>query len=61
MKTSVKYFRLAVGPRSSISSQKWPKTCLTYDNTHRKKRNPKSRKFFFIADLPSLLRVWTAL
>jgi len=28
MKTSAKYFRLAVGPRSGISSQKWPKTYL---------------------------------
>jgi len=31
-----KYFRLAVGPRSGTSSQKWPKTYLTYDVTHKK-------------------------
>jgi len=39
---------MAVGPRSGTSSQKWPKTYLTYDITH-KKRNQK--QIFFIADL----------
>jgi len=31
MKTSAKYFHLAIGPRSGTSSQKWPKTYLTCD------------------------------
>jgi len=34
MKTSTKYFHLAVGPRSGTISQKWPKNYLTYDITH---------------------------
>jgi len=34
LKTSVKYFRAAVGPRSGTSSQKWWRTYLTYDVTH---------------------------
>jgi len=29
LKTSAKYFRLAVGPRSGTSSQNWPKIYLT--------------------------------
>jgi len=47
MKTSVKYFRLAVGPRSGTSSQKWQKTYLTYDVTQKK---PKT-KIFSLAGL----------
>jgi len=57
MKTSAKYFCLAVGPRSVClavgpSSQKWPKPTLlnTYDVTH-KKMKPKTKTFFFIAGL----------
>ena len=60
MKTSAKYFRLAVGPRSGTSSQKWPKTYITYDVTH-KKTKPKTNKIFFhcrLQDLPSLLTLW---
>jgi len=50
MKTSMKYFHVAVGPRSGISSQKWLKTYLTYDVTN-KKMKPKTKTCFFIADL----------
>jgi len=63
MKTSVKYFCLAVGPRSgtTTSSQNWPKTYLTYDVTHRK-NNTKPKIFLLrFKDLLSLLKVWTAL
>jgi len=44
MKTSVKYFHLAVGPRSGTSSQKWLKTYLMTSLT--KKRNPKPKNCF---------------
>jgi len=55
MKTSGKYFRVAVGPRSGTSSRKWPKTYLTYDVIHKKTENQNQK------DLLSLLKVWTAL
>jgi len=48
MKTSAKYFHLVVGPRSGISSQKWPKTYLTSDITHKKKQNPTPKNFFLL-------------
>jgi len=48
MKTSAKYFRLAVGPRSGTSSQKWPKTYLW---CHSQKKTKPKTDFFFIADL----------
>jgi len=51
MKTSPKYFFLAVGPRSGTSSQKWPKTHLTYDVTKNETQNPK---FFFHSSLEDL-------
>jgi len=62
MKTSVKYFCLAIGPRSGTSSQKLSKTYLTYDVTH-KKTKPKTNFFFHcrLENLLSLLKVWTAL
>jgi len=43
---------MAVGPRSGTSSQKWPKTYLTYDITH-KKTKPKTN--FFYCRLEDLL------
>jgi len=46
MKTSAKYFHLVVGLRSGTSSQKWPKTYLIYDVTHKKNWNPKPKNFF---------------
>jgi len=39
MKTSAKYFRLAVGPRSGNSSQKWPKANLKMSLTKNKTKN----------------------
>jgi len=54
-----KYFFLAVGPTSGTSSQKEPKTYLTYDVTH-KKMKPKTKKHFFhrrLEDLPRLLMI----
>jgi len=36
LKISAKYFRLAVGFRSSTSRQKQPKTYLTFDVNHKK-------------------------
>jgi len=45
---------LVVGPRSGTSSQKWLKTYLTYDVTH-KKRETKNQKFFFYFRLEDLL------
>jgi len=60
MKTSAKYFPLAVGPRSGTNSQKWPKAYLIYDVTHKKNKTPK---FFYcrLKDLLGLLRIWTVL
>jgi len=62
IKTSVKYFHLAVGLRSDTSHQKWPKTSHLRRHS-QKKWNPKPKIFFHcrLEDLPSLLRVWTAL
>jgi len=45
MKTSAKYFCLAVGPRSGTNGQKWPKTYVAYDITHNKMK-PKAKNFF---------------
>ena len=53
----------AVGAMSGTNSQKWPKTCLTYDVTHKKSK-AKTKQFFIhctLEDLPSLFRFWTAL
>jgi len=55
MKTSAKYFRLAVGPSPGTSSQKWPKNYLTYDVTHKKTKTPN---FFFIADSKTCRVFW---
>jgi len=57
LKTCVKYFRLAVGPRSGTSSQKWPKTYFTYDVTHKKTETQNQKNCFHctLEDLPSLL------
>jgi len=46
MKTSAEYFHPAVGPRSGSSRQKGAKTYLTYDASHKKKRNPKPNNYF---------------
>jgi len=52
MKNPAKYFRLTVGLMVRQYEPKYPKTNFPFDNTHIN---------FFIADLLSLLRVWTAL
>jgi len=51
----VKYFHLAGGPRSGTSSQKWPKTYLSYDVTHKKN---KTKHFFFIVDSKTCWVFW---
>ena len=50
LKTWAKYFRLAVGPRSGTSSQKWPKTYLTYDITHIKPEIQNKRFFSLLTE-----------
>jgi len=46
MKTSVKYFGLAVGPQAREHEPKWPKNYFTYDVTHKKSATPNQKIFF---------------
>jgi len=61
MKTSTKYFGLAVGPRPGNMSQNRPKTTLLMTSL-TKIRKPNQKTFFMctLEDLPSLLRIWTS-
>jgi len=53
-------FGLAVGPRSGAGSQKSPKTYLL-TMIFIKTQNQKIFFHYGLKDLPSFLRVWTAL
>jgi len=46
MKTSAKYFGLAVGPYARQHEPKWFQNYFTYDVTHKKSATP-NQKFFF--------------
>jgi len=46
MKTSEKYFGLAVGPLARQHEAKWPKNYFTYDVTHKKTAVPNCKNFF---------------
>jgi len=48
-------FCLTVGPRSSTSSLKWPRTYLIYDITHKK---PETQNFFLIPDSKTCWVFW---
>jgi len=63
MKTSEKYFGLAVRPEAWQHEPKWPQNFFTYDVTHKTSAHPNKKCFFEcgLEDLPNLLRVWTAL
>jgi len=59
MKTSAKYFGLAVGPWARKHEPKWPPNYFTYDATHKKSATP-TKEFFIkcrLEDRPSHLRV----
>jgi len=64
MKTSAKYFDLAVEPQARQHEPKWSKNYFTYDVTHKKYPQPPIKKFFFECspeDWPIRLSHWTAL
>jgi len=46
MKTSEKYFDLAVGPQARWHEPKWPKNYFTYDVTYKKSATPNQKHFF---------------
>jgi len=62
MKTSVKYFGLAVGPRQDNMSQNGPKTTSLMTSV-TKIRTPNQKNFFEcnLLDWPIHLSPWTAL
>jgi len=45
MKTSAKYFGLAVGPLARQHEPKWPQNYFTYDVTHKKSIPPTKKCF----------------
>jgi len=63
MKTSGKYFGLAVGPWASQHEPKWHKNYFTYDVTHKKSTTLNQKRFFKcrLEDWPIHLSPWTAL
>jgi len=58
MKTSAKYFGLAVGPSARQHEPKWPKNCFTYDVTHKKSKTPNKKNLFSNADQKTGWSIW---